>query len=221
MKNFLYLLNDQCRKNNSRKMSTSSSIPNELTSLTTEMTTDLGIIRANELGKKSQWTQITCSLMANATVLSSGMGLGFSAITLETLQDINNPLKLNDEQASWFGENINQCFLKFIKLSTCNYVTASISTLVCPLGGILSAMILDRMGRKLTLMFINMLSIISWSLIYFCSSTNFDEMFWQLMLGRFFIGQSYRVCNFQFIKSNATLYLLRYNDRAEQFPGCR
>lgn len=42
--------------------------------------------------------------MANATVLSSGMGLGFPAITLEALKDDNNPLKLNDEQASWFGE---------------------------------------------------------------------------------------------------------------------
>ena len=49
-------------------------------------------------------TQIACSLMANATVLSSGMGLGFPAITLESLKDDNNPLKLNDEQASWFGE---------------------------------------------------------------------------------------------------------------------
>ena len=42
--------------------------------------------------------------MANATVLSSGMGLGFPAITLEALKDENNPLKLNDDQASWFGE---------------------------------------------------------------------------------------------------------------------
>ena len=42
--------------------------------------------------------------MANATVLSSGMGLGFPAITLEALKDDNNPFKLNDDQASWFGE---------------------------------------------------------------------------------------------------------------------
>lgn len=48
-------------------------------------------------------SQIVCSLMANATVLSSGMGLGFPAITLEALKNENNPLKLNDDEASWFG----------------------------------------------------------------------------------------------------------------------
>lgn len=48
--------------------------------------------------------QIACSLMANATVLSSGMGLGFPAITLNALKDVNNPLKLDDDQGSWFGE---------------------------------------------------------------------------------------------------------------------
>jgi hypothetical protein len=44
--------------------------------------------------------------MANASVLSSGMGLGFPAITLEALKDTNNNnnMHLNDEQASWFGK---------------------------------------------------------------------------------------------------------------------
>jgi hypothetical protein len=32
------------------------------------------------------------------------MGLGFPAITLQALKSDNNPLKLNDDQASWFGE---------------------------------------------------------------------------------------------------------------------
>jgi hypothetical protein len=30
--------------------------------------------------------------------------LGFPAITLEALKNPNNPLNLDDEQASWFGE---------------------------------------------------------------------------------------------------------------------
>lgn len=44
--------------------------------------------------------------MANASVLSSGMGLGFPAITLEALKDQSNndKMHLNDEQASWFGK---------------------------------------------------------------------------------------------------------------------
>jgi hypothetical protein len=44
--------------------------------------------------------------MANASVLSSGMGLGYPAITLEALKDRqnNDNMHLSDEQASWFGE---------------------------------------------------------------------------------------------------------------------
>lgn len=69
------------------------------------------------------------------------------------------------------------------------FIAASINTLVCPLGGLLSATVLDQLGRKLTLVLINIFSIVSWSLIYFSSSTNFDEMYWQIMLGRFLIGE--------------------------------
>lgn len=29
--------------------------------------------------------------------------IGFPAITLEALRNENNPMRLNDEQASWFG----------------------------------------------------------------------------------------------------------------------
>jgi MFS family permease len=67
--------------------------------------------------------------------------------------------------------------------------TASINTLVSPLGGILSATILDQFGRKVTLIIINILSIISWGLIYFSSRTDFDSMLWSVMLGRFLIGK--------------------------------
>lgn len=70
---------------------------------------------------------------------------------------------------------------------------ASINALVSPLGGILSAVVLDQIGRKKTLILINVFSIISWGLMYFSSSTNFDEMFWQIMLARFLIGERRRI----------------------------
>jgi predicted MFS family arabinose efflux permease len=57
------------------------------------------------------------------------------------------------------------------------------------LGGILSATVLDQLGRKYTLVLINIFSILSWSLMYFSSSTDFDEMYWQIMLARFLIGE--------------------------------
>jgi hypothetical protein len=45
--------------------------------------------------------------MANASVLSSGMGLGFPAITLEALTDNskNDDMHFTAEQASWFGKS--------------------------------------------------------------------------------------------------------------------
>ncbi|CAG9803435.1 unnamed protein product [Chironomus riparius] len=141
--------------------------PNEFTSLKQDMAKNDLSENSKEQAKKSEWIQIACSLMANATVLSSGMGLGFPAITLEELRREDNPMRLNDEQASWF---------------------ASLNTLICPLGGILSATILDQIGRRFTLVLINILAIISWGLMYFSSQTDFDQMFWQILLGRFLIG---------------------------------
>ena len=44
--------------------------------------------------------------MANATVLSSGAGLGFPAITLAALTKDGDPMALNKEQGSWFGKLI-------------------------------------------------------------------------------------------------------------------
>lgn len=48
--------------------------------------------------------------MANVTVLSSGMGIGFPAITLTALTKEDDSMRLTSEQASWFGKN-TQIFL--------------------------------------------------------------------------------------------------------------
>jgi Sugar (and other) transporter len=53
----------------------------------------------------------------------------------------------------------------------------------------LSATVLDQLGRKWTLCLINVFSIISWGLMFFASSTDFNEMYWQIMLARFLIGE--------------------------------
>lgn len=97
---------------------------------------------------------------------------------------------------------------------------ASINTLVSPLGGILSATILDQLGRKLTLVIINVLSIVSWGLIYFSSKTDFDSMFWSVMLGRFLIGKRARVVHFDIFKHSET-FLIRFNNRTKQLSCSR
>uniref|UniRef100_A0A182VMP5 Major facilitator superfamily (MFS) profile domain-containing protein n=1 Tax=Anopheles merus TaxID=30066 RepID=A0A182VMP5_ANOME len=111
--------------------------------------------------------QLIMSILANLTVLSSGMGLGYSAITLHALTSEDNPMRMNSSQASWF---------------------ASISSFACPLGGLVSGYLLDRIGRKKTLMLINVLSIVSWALIAVCSTTNFDLMYTQILVARVIIG---------------------------------
>lgn len=53
---------------------------------------------------KFQFQQLSMSLLANFSILSSGMGLGFPAITYQSLTDKSDPMALNNEEASWFGK---------------------------------------------------------------------------------------------------------------------
>lgn len=107
--------------------------------------------------------------LATFSAFSSGMALGFPAITLQALtnETISGPLTLNSDQGSWF---------------------ASIASIACPLGGVLSACILDRFGRKRTLILINFISIVSWAIIAFASDKDFTLMYTQLLVARFLIG---------------------------------
>lgn len=57
----------------------------------------------NVLTRKSAIMQVTMSLLANVTIISSGMGLGFPAITLNALTDKTLPNALSTQQGSWFG----------------------------------------------------------------------------------------------------------------------
>ncbi|XP_058056910.1 facilitated trehalose transporter Tret1-2 homolog [Anopheles bellator] len=122
---------------------------------------------AQDVHAKGTRMQTIMSILANLTVLSSGMGLGYSGITLHTLTAEENPMRMNPSQASWF---------------------ASISSIACPLGGIVSGYLLDRIGRKKTLMLINVISIVSWTMIAVCSRTNFDLMYTQILIARVLIG---------------------------------
>lgn len=48
--------------------------------------------------------QISMSVLANVSNLSAGMGLGFPAITFQSLTNEDDPLALSNEEASWFGK---------------------------------------------------------------------------------------------------------------------
>lgn len=114
---------------------------------------------------KRQWI---IALLANMSILSAGMALGFPAISLPRLTSPLSPTQLNPSQASWF---------------------ASINTITCPLGGLLASYILDRVGRKLTLVLINVLSIVSWSLQAWADKEDTQTMYYQLLAARLIIGE--------------------------------
>lgn len=121
---------------------------------------------ADVLSKKAATIQITFAMLANLSVLSPGMGLGFPAVTSEILLRDTN-LVLTAEQVSWF---------------------ASITPFICPLGGPLSSYCVTKFGRKGTLTIINIISIIYWIITAFSSKTNAETLFIQLMIARVLTG---------------------------------
>lgn len=103
------------------------------------------------------------ALLASMSQLPAGMGLGFPAIT--------NQLLLKEEfsqsQVSWF---------------------ASVTAITCPMGGIISGVLCDKIGRIHTLMFTNLIAIVSWIIIGLSSRSDLEISFIELMIARTIIG---------------------------------
>lgn len=134
-------------------------------------------------------------ILSNFAVLSAGMALGYPAVTLEQLTDKKNSTYLTVSQASWFGNYFKYNFLKkfyfhfhFILYFSLKYL-ASINTMTCPLGGLLSGYLLDKIGRKKTIFLINFTAIISWGLMAIKLDLNPNAIFIQIMISRFIIGK--------------------------------
>ncbi|XP_055374299.1 facilitated trehalose transporter Tret1-2 homolog [Condylostylus longicornis] len=119
------------------------------------------------LRSKAVMRQVTKVILANLSVVSGGMALGYPAVTLKQLTDPIYSNALTVSQASWF---------------------ASINAISCPLGGLLSGYLLDKIGRKGTIITINFTAIIAWLIM----ATAFHEenlaFFIQIMISRFVIG---------------------------------
>lgn len=112
--------------------------------------------------------QILASVVANLTVLASGMGIGYPATTLSLLTDPTSIVSLTENQGSW---------------------VASINTIFSPVGGLIASYTLDKFGRKKTLIAINILSIISWFIVAFSSKTDSNLMYMEIIGARIIIGE--------------------------------
>lgn len=60
--------------------------------------------------------------------------------------------------------------------------------LTSPVGALLYSYILDKFGRKYTLMVINALSIVSWTTMALASVENSESLFYQVFLARIMQG---------------------------------
>jgi len=113
--------------------------------------------------------QLLPVLAANLAALSSGLALGFSAILLpqliprERTNDLYQPFTANSEEGSWI---------------------ASIFGLGAVIGGLMSAYVGNKLGRRNSLMILAIPDIMGWILV--AASQNLEMM----LVGRFLAGFS-------------------------------
>ncbi|XP_055839755.1 facilitated trehalose transporter Tret1-2 homolog isoform X2 [Episyrphus balteatus] len=100
-------------------------------------------------------------------MLAFGMGLALPAVTLNQLTDPKEKIHLDKSEASWF---------------------ASVTTITCPLGSLLTAYVMDKIGRKRTFVLFNCIAIVSWALMASAVQDNPETVFIQLMISRCLIG---------------------------------
>jgi hypothetical protein len=70
-------------------------------------------------------------------------------------------------QASWFGE-FNGIFV--VSISICNIFPASIAFIFQPIGSVMSGIILEPLGRKRSMILVNIPHIVAWLMFHYASS---------------------------------------------------
>uniref|UniRef100_A0A1B6CRE8 Major facilitator superfamily (MFS) profile domain-containing protein n=1 Tax=Clastoptera arizonana TaxID=38151 RepID=A0A1B6CRE8_9HEMI len=93
--------------------------------------------------------QVLASTAKNLILLDLGMTIAFPTFVIPALLNAKEGLSFTATQASWFG---------------------SISFICQPLGSILSGILLEPLGRKYSMLIVNIPHIIGWLMLYSASS---------------------------------------------------
>ncbi|XP_014287869.1 uncharacterized protein [Halyomorpha halys] len=123
-----------------------------------------GIVNAGagqQYGRKSTFIQFVLCIISNSSVISSGMTLGFSAVVLPYMMIPNDVLYVTPSEGSWI---------------------ASLATISTPIGCLMIGPIIDYLGRKTGILFVNVPAIIGWLCI------TIQPSLIQLYIGRLLTG---------------------------------
>ncbi|XP_069964487.1 facilitated trehalose transporter Tret1-2 homolog [Bactrocera oleae] len=118
--------------------------------------------------KKAVRRQQLMVLLGNTCVVAAGMSVALPSGSLSQLTSKDDIYQLTTEESSWF---------------------ASINSMACPLGGLIVGYLMDRFGRKNTMLLTNVVGIIGSALLATATyQTSRDALFVQMLIGRFVSG---------------------------------
>ncbi|XP_069699267.1 facilitated trehalose transporter Tret1-like isoform X2 [Periplaneta americana] len=116
----------------------------------------------------SRRKQLLIGAVANLGNIATGLTIGFSAVALPAMQTAHHEPPVSDEQTSWI---------------------ASLISVSMPVGCILEGPLLDRLGRRVTLIMVNIPSVLGW-LIIASASHRHNWFLFQVYVGRLLTGLS-------------------------------
>lgn len=116
------------------------------------------------------------------------MPMGYTAIFLPQIQNTSDPLRMDISMASWFGMQLVLSTTVYQNIFCClliiHWITASVHSLASPIGSFASGPLMDRIGRRHTLIVAMIPLIMGWTLIATANSHTL------LLIGRFLAGLS-------------------------------
>lgn len=152
-------------------------------------------IKEKPLGerRKAVLRQKLMVFLGNTGVMGAGMAVALPSVTLGQLTDTTESFHISEEEASWF------CMLVFAQLILMitfekltveiKLIAASINTMACPLGGLLVGYLLDRVGRKNTIVLTDFCGVLGWALLATAPlHRDSSAVFIQILVARFLSG---------------------------------